>query len=257
MNIQYFDSHAHYDDEVFKQDLDDVLNNAHKLGITKIIDVGYSEETAKHAISIANKYPYIYSTVGNHPEYCNNQTNVDFVYELAKNNPKIVAIGEIGLDYHWEHNKQNQIKYLIKQIEIANELHLPIILHNREADMDILDVLKHQIKPQVDCIFHCFSSSLEIAKEVIKNGWYISLSGTVTFNNARNLQEVAKYVPLDKLLIETDCPYLSPEPFRGKRNDSSKVIYVAKKIGELRDMPVEQIASCTYENACNVYRIEK
>lgn len=257
MDIQYFDSHAHYDDEIFNQDLEDVLENAYKLGVTKIIDVGYNEETSKHAINIATNYTYIYATVGTHPEYCNNYTNVDFVYELAKNNKEVVAIGEIGLDYHWEHDKDFQKKYFMKQIDIANTLDLPIVIHNREADMDILHILKNEIKPKVDCIFHCFSSSLEVAKEVIKHGWYISLSGTVTFKNARNLHEIAQYVPIDKLLLETDCPYLSPEPFRGKRNDSSKVMYVADKISNLKNVSIEEIANATYSNACRAYKIKE
>ena len=254
MNIQYFDSHAHYDDERFKQDLNDVLINAYNEGVNKIMDVGYNKETSEHAINIANKYEFIYASVGNHPEYSNNDINLDFLYQLAKDT-KVKAIGEIGLDYYWEHEKQYQQKNFMKQIEIANSLNLPVIIHNREADMDILQILKHEIRPKEECIFHCFSSSLEVAKEVLRNGFNISLSGTVTFKNARNLHEVAKYVPLDKLLIETDCPYLAPEPFRGKRNDSSKVMYVSQKIAQLRNIQNEEVARKTYENACRIYKI--
>lgn len=254
MNVQYFDSHAHYDDERFNGDLEDVINSAYKEGVTKILDVGYNEETSKHAIGLAQKYEFIYASVGNHPEYCNKDIDLEFVYKLAHNN-KVKAIGEIGLDYHWEHDKEYQKKNFIKQIEIANDLNLPIILHNRDADMDILEILKHEIRPKQECIFHCFSSSLEVAKEVLRNGWNISLSGTVTFKNARNLHEVAKYVPLEKLLIETDCPYLSPEPFRGQRNDSSKVVYVSQKVAHLRGISNEEVASKTYENACRIYKI--
>ena len=256
MNVQYFDSHAHYDDERFNKDLDKVLKGAFEKGVTKILDVGYNEETSKHAISLANKYEYIYASVGNHPEYSNKEIDLSFVYELAKED-KVKAIGEIGLDYHWEHDKEYQKKNFVKQIEIANALNLPILIHNRDADMDILHILKHEIRPKAECIFHCFSSSLEVAKEVIKQGFNISLSGTVTFKNARNLHEVAKYVPLDKLLIETDCPYLSPEPFRGKRNDSSKVICVNNEIAKLRGCSNEEIAHATYENACRIYNINK
>lgn len=254
MDIQYFDSHAHYDDSVFKEDLDSVIQEAYSKGVTKILDVGYSEETSKHAIMVANKFDYVYASVGNHPEYSNKKIDISYVYELAKGD-RVKAIGEIGLDYHWEHDKEFQKKYFIQQLDIANTLNLPVIIHNREADMDILHILKNEMKPNVDCIFHCFSSSLEIAKEVLKHGWYISLSGTVTFKNARNLHEVAQYVPLDKLLIETDCPYLSPEPFRGKRNDSSKVIYVANKVAELRNISNEEIADITFKNACRIYRV--
>ena len=202
----------------------------------------------------SNYYEYIYATVGLHPEEVYEESNIEFVKQLAKEK-KVVAIGEIGLDYHWDNDRQLQKRFFKEQINLANELNLPIVIHNREADIDILQILKNEVKPKVNVVFHCFSSSLEIAKEVIKNGWYISLSGTVTFKNARNLHEVAKFIPLDKLMIETDCPYLSPEPNRGKRNDSSNVIYVCKKIAELRDMDVEEIAKITYKNACNFYNI--
>lgn len=251
--IQYFDSHAHYDSK-FEDDLEEVIQNAYNQGVTKIVDIGYNEETSKHALKMANKYEYIYATAGLHPEEVYENSNIEFLKKLVKEN-KVVAIGEIGLDYHCDNARDLQKKFLKEQIELANQINLPIVIHNREADMDILNILKNEIKPKVDVVFHCFSSSLEIAKEVLRNGWYISLSGTVTFKNARNLHEVAKFVPLDKLMIETDCPYLSPEPNRGKRNDSSNVIFVCKKIAELKNMEVDKIAKITYKNACNFYNI--
>ena len=251
--IKYFDSHGHYDSK-FENDLDKVIQNAYNQGVNKIVDIGYNEETSKHAIKMSKEYEYIYATVGLHPEEVYEDSSIEFVKQLVKEE-KVVAIGEIGLDYHWDNDRDLQKKFFKEQIELANELNLPIVIHNREADMDILHILKNEVKPKGDVVFHCFSSSLEIAKEVIKNGWYISLSGTVTFKNARNLHEVAKFVPLDKLMIETDCPYLSPEPNRGKRNDSSNIIYVCQKIAELRDMDVEEIADITYKNACHFYNI--
>ncbi len=254
--VQYFDSHAHYDDKCFNDDLDTVLKNAYDLGVTKIVDIGYNEQTSKNAILLANKNDYIYATVGHHPEEVYENTNIEYIYNLARQN-KVVALGEIGLDYHWDNDKNLQKKFFIQQVDIANQLNLPIIIHNREADMDILNILKNEIKPQVDVVFHCFSSSMEIAKEVLKHGWYISLSGTVTFKNAHNLHEIAKNVPLNKLLIETDCPYLTPEPNRGKRNDSSNVIYVSKQIASLRGISNEEVAHQTYINACNLYNIDK
>lgn len=254
--IQYFDSHAHYDDERFNDDLDMVLDNCLKNNVNKIVSVGYNKETSLTSIKLANKYDFVYATVGHHPEEVYENTDIGYIYELAKEK-KVVALGEIGLDYHWENDKKLQKKYFIEQIEIANELNLPIIIHNREADMDILNILKNEKKPQTDVVFHCFSSNAEIAKEVLRNGWYISLSGTVTFKNAKNLHKIAKDIPLDRLLIETDCPYLTPEPFRGKRNDSSKVIYVSKKIAEIKEIENEIVARKTYENACKFYKIKE
>ncbi|MBE5822212.1 MAG: TatD family deoxyribonuclease [Clostridiales bacterium] len=254
--IQYFDSHAHYDDKCFESDLDEVLTNCFECGVTKIVDVGYNKETSIKAIELANKYDFVYATVGHHPEEVYSDTNLEYIYELGKKE-KVVALGEIGLDYHWDNDKVLQKKFFIEQIDIANELNLPIIIHNREADMDILNILKNEKKPKVDVVFHCFSSSGEIAKEVLKNGWYISLSGTVTFKNARNLHQIAYDVPLDRLFIETDCPYLTPEPFRGKRNDSSKVIYVCNKIAEIKGLENEIVAKQTYENACRFYNIKE
>ncbi len=251
--IEYFDSHAHYDSK-FEDDLNDVIENAYKLGVTKIVDIGYNEKTSEHAIEMSKKYDHIYATVGLHPEELYEDSNIEFVAKLVKEK-KVVAIGEIGLDYHWDNDRDLQKKFFKEQIKLANELNIPIVIHNRQADMDILNILKNEVKPKVNVVFHCFSSSLEIAKEVIKNGWYISLSGTVTFKNASNLHEVAKFVPLDKLIIETDCPYLSPEPNRGKRNDSSNVIHVCEKIADLRNIECEEIAKITYENACRFYNI--
>lgn len=253
--IEYFDSHAHYDDKCFENDLDDVLSNCLKEGVTKVVDVGYNEETSLKTIMLSQKYDWIYATVGHHPEEINEKTSLEYIYNLSKKD-KVVAIGEIGLDYHWDNDRELQKKYFMEQINIANELGLPIIIHNREADMDVLNILKKEMKPKVDVVFHCFSSSAEVAKEVLRNGWYISLSGTVTFKNARNLHQVAYDTPLERLFIETDCPYLSPEPFRGQRNDSSRVIYVCRKIAEIKGIEEKTVARQTYINACKFYNIK-
>ncbi|MDD4066514.1 MAG: TatD family hydrolase [Clostridia bacterium] len=255
-DIKYFDTHAHYDVQ-FEDDLSEVLDNIYKLGVHKIVDVGYSKESSEDAIRLSNKYDYIYSAVGFHPQEAEKDNNVNILYDWVRDNKKIVAIGEIGLDYHYDMDKKLQKDLFISQIAIANELGLPIIIHNREADMDVLDILKNQMKPNVGVIFHCFSSSLEVAKEVLKHGWYISISGTITFNNANSLIEVAQYVPLDKLLIETDCPYLAPEPFRGRRNDSSKVQLVAEKIAQLKGISIDEVALNTYNNGCKIYNIKE
>lgn len=248
------DSHAHLMDEMFREDLQTVINRCIENKITNVVNIGYSKETSLQAIELANEYDWMYAVIGLHPDECNQPTEIDFLKELAKE-PKVVAIGEIGLDYHYDTtNKENQAKYFVEQIKLANELELPIVIHSRDADMDMLKILKENY---IKCgfVMHCFSSSVEVAKEVLKLGGYISLAGTVTFKNARNLLEVAKMVPEDKLLVETDCPYLSPEPNRGKRNEPSNVLYTARKIAEIRGESFEKIAEITTRNAKEFYGI--
>lgn len=248
------DSHAHLIDEMYKEDLQEVINRCQENGIEIVVNIGYSEETSKQAIELANKYDWMYAVIGLHPDECNAKADVEFLKDLARNS-KVVAIGEIGLDYHYdETNKENQAKYFIEQIKLANELNLPVVIHSRDADMDMLKILKEN-KIQTKFVMHCFSSSVEVAKEILKLGGYISLAGTVTFKNAKNLLEVAKIVPEDKLLVETDCPYLTPEPNRGKRNEPSNVLYTAKKIAEIRGESFEKIAKITTKNAKEFYGI--
>jgi TatD DNase family protein len=252
--LRLFDSHAHYNDEAYNGDLEEVLNKCKNAGIEYITNIGYSKETSEQAIKLATNHENMYATVGCHPDVCNVETDISYVRELAMQD-KVVAIGEIGLDYHYEEvNKEIQKKYFIKQIDIANELGLPVCIHSRDADMDMLDILKtHKINKNF--VMHCFSSSIEIAKELIKLGAYISFAGAVTFKNAKGLLDVVKIVPLDKLLIETDCPYLAPDPYRGSRNDSSLMIFTAQKIADLREINIEEVANITFENAKTFYNI--
>lgn len=248
------DSHAHLMDEMYKEDLQEVIKRCQENGIETVVNIGYSEETSKQAIELANKYDWMYAVIGLHPDECNVKADIEFLKDLARNS-KVVAIGEIGLDYHYdETNKENQAKYFIEQIKLANELNLPVVIHSRDADMDMLKILKEN-KIQTKFVMHCFSSSVEVAKEILKLGGYISLAGTVTFKNAKNLLEVAKIVPEDKLLVETDCPYLTPEPNRGKRNEPSNVLYTAKKIAEIRGESFEKIAEITTKNTKEFYGI--
>ena len=249
-----FDSHAHLNDEAFNEDREAVIQKCFDSDVKYIAEIGYNKKTSMEAVELANKYENIYAVIGIHPDDLKNENDLSFIKELATNN-KVVAIGEIGLDYHYGNdNKEYQKEYFIKQIEIANELKLPVAIHSRDADMDMLEILKaHKIDQGF--IMHCFSSSVEIAKEILKLNSYISLSGTVTFKNANNLVEVAKLVPADRLLIETDCPYLAPEPHRGTRNDSSYVKHTAQKIAEIRGVSLEEIAEQTFENAKRIYKI--
>ena len=249
----FFDSHTHLMDEQFDGIRDEIVENAKKNKVMYMTTIGYNESTSREAVKDANKYEGVYATVGLHPENVDEYENFDYIYELAKNS-KVVAIGEIGLDYHWDGDKERQKELFIKQIEIANELGKPVVIHSRDADMDMLEILKNH-KIENGFVMHCFSSSTEILKEVLKLGAYVSIAGPVTFKNARSLVEVAKLVPDDKLLIETDAPYLTPEPFRGKRNESAYVVRTAQKIADLREISLEKLAEITTENAKKFYRI--
>lgn len=253
--MELFDTHSHYNDEAFDSDREIIIKNTFDSNISRFTCIGYDLESSQKAVEIANNYDFIYATVAISPiniDY-KNLNQLSEIKSLAKNK-KVVAIGEIGLDYHWnKENKDLQKELFIKQIEIANELDLPISIHTRDAHIDTIDVLK-----KYECknrgIFHCCPLNLELIKSGLKLGYYISFSGVITFKNAKP-ELAVKEVLLDRVLIETDSPYLSPEPYRGRRNDSRNVIEVAKKIAEIKEIPLEEIAKITYQNAMNVYKI--
>lgn len=254
--MEFFDSHSHYNDEKFNDDRDEVINKIYNDGITKMMCIGYNVKSSEQAIEISKEYPFMFATVGISPNDIDdaNLGNIEKIREMAKSE-KVVAIGEIGLDYYWnKDNKELQKEFFIKQIELADELDLPIVIHCRDAVMDTLDILKNKINPKKRGIFHCCMLNKELIKEAVKLGFYISFSGNVTFKSAKPDLAVNE-VPLDKILIETDSPYLTPEPFRGSRNDSRNVKLVAKKIAEIKQMPIEDIARITYENAKRLYNI--
>jgi len=248
------DSHSHYDDERFDSDREELLLGLKDKNIEKIINVGYNLESSQNAVKLANTYDFCYAAVGFHPsdaEDCSESTLTKLI-EFTKD-PKVVCWGEIGLDYHYDNiNKELQKSVFARQIEIAKELKLPVSIHTRDAMADTVEIVK---KFQTPGVFHCYSGSLEIAKELVKIGYYISFSGTVTYKNAKNVKEVAKWIPADKYLIETDCPYLSPEPVRGTRNDSSNLNYTAQHIAELRNISVEQVVRETNENTKRLFGI--
>ena len=260
MNL--FDSHAHLDDEKFDIDRDEIINEIKKSGIKRLVSAGYSLEGSKNAVDLSNKYDFIYATCGISPnDIPQNEEelwkNIQKIKDLAINNKKVVAIGEIGLDYYWEKDikrRELQKKAFIEQIKIANELELPIVIHTREAVMDTLEILKNNnvIKKG---IFHCCPLNRELVKEALKLDFYISFAGPITFKNSKNANEIIEMVPDDKILIETDSPYLSPEPLRGKRNDSRNVRYIAQKIAEVKKVPLEQVADITYKNANRIFSI--
>ncbi len=253
--MEFFDSHAHYNDEKFDIDRKEVLNNIYNSGVTKLINAGYSLESSKKAVEIANEYDFIYSIVGISPNDIDGfkTENLMEIENLAKNK-KVVAIGEIGLDYYWnKENKELQKEIFISQIKIANKLNLPIVIHTREAIYDTLDILKNKIECVKKGVFHCCPLNVDLVREGLKLGFYISFAGPITFKNSKNANEIIKMVPLDKILIETDSPYLSPEPFRGKRNDSRNVKYIAQKIADVKGLPLEKIAETTYKNATDLF----
>ncbi len=252
--MELFDSHCHLDDEKFNEDREELIKQIKEAGITKLISAGYSLESSKKAIKLAKNYDFIYATAGISPNDIP-QTNeelwktIEEIKEKVKQNNKVVAIGEIGLDYYWnEQNKELQKIAFIKQIQLANELELPIVIHTREAVQDTLDILKQNEVKQKG-IFHCCPLNRELVKEALKLGFYISLAGPITFKNSKNADEIIAMIPNEKILIETDSPYLSPEPLRGKRNDPRNVKYIAQKIAEVKNVSTEEIAKITYQNA--------
>ena len=257
--MEFFDSHSHLNDEKFDEDRNDLIEKIKKENISKFLTCGYNLEGSKKAIEIAKICDSTYATVGISPnDIPQNEEemwkNIEEIKDLAQNK-KVVAIGEIGLDYYWnKENRKMQLDAFKKQIEIANELNLPIVIHTREAVMDTISVLKENPVKNKG-VFHCCPLNRELVKEALKLGFYISFSGVVTFKNAKNADEIINMVPLDKILIETDSPYLSPEPLRGTRNTPINVKLVAAKVARTKNMPIEEIASITYSNACKLFRV--
>lgn len=252
MNI--FDTHAHYDDTAFDADRDELLSALPQNGVNYVINQGTDVATSRFSVSLAKKYSYIYAAVGIHPQEIYKEECVSDIKKLTENS-KVVAIGEIGLDYYYDSsNKELQLKYFKEQLELANSCDLPVVIHDREAHKDTLDTLK-SINVENHGVIHCFSGSLEMAKELLKLGYYLGFDGPITFKNAKNSIEILEYVPLDRILIETDSPYLTPVPFRGSRNNSMYLTYVIKKIAEIKKISAEEIANITTNNAKTLFKI--
>ena len=248
-----FDSHAHYDDDWFDEDRDELLASIQNKGVCGIVNNSVNLETAAKSIEFAEKYDFMYAAVGFHPENIENMPE-NYLDSLAKlcEHKKVVAIGETGLDYHWETPRDIQKIVFEEQIKLSLDLDMPLVVHDREAHGDTFDYLR-KYKPKA--LVHCFSGSVELMREAVKMGMYISLGGVVTFKNARQSVEVASEIPLDKLLLETDAPYMAPVPFRGKRCDSSMILYSAEKIASLRNIGIQELLDITCENAKRFYGI--
>lgn len=254
-----FDTHTHLNVEQFSEDKLEVIDRAREAGVSKMIVVGFDHETITNAMKLVEEYEFLYAAVGWHPVDAIDMTDEDLAWieELAKH-PKVVAIGEMGLDYHWDKSPHDiQKEVFRKQIQLAKKVKLPIIIHNREATRDVIDILKEEDASEVGGIMHCFAGTVEEANECLDMNFYISLGGPVTFKNAKLPKEVAKEVPVDRLLVETDCPFLAPHPFRGKRNEPSYVKLVAEQVADLKEMEYEDLASATFDNAMRLFGIKR
>ena len=263
--MEFFDSHCHLDDERFDEDRETLIKEIEKADITKFVSAGYSIEGSKKGIELSKKYEYIYTTCGISPnDIPQNEEelwkDIESIKDLVKENienKKIVAIGEIGLDYYWEKDLQRrelQKQAFQKQIEIANAFDLPIVIHTRDAVMDTIEILKKNTVNRKG-IFHCCPLNRELVKEALKLDFYISFAGPVTFKNSKNANEIIEMVPEDKMLIETDSPYLAPEPVRGTRNDPRNVKFIAQKIADVKEISLEKTAKLTYDNAKKIFAI--
>ena len=252
------DTHAHYDDEKFNEDREELINSLKSNGVELVLNPGACIETSKSSVELANKYDFIYAAVGVHPHDVGDMTedDIETLRKLATENDKVMAIGEIGLDYYYDNAPRDiQKQWFKRQIELANELKLPIIIHDRDAHGDTFEIIKNTKSPEIGCVLHCYSGNVELAREYIKMGYHIGIGGVVTFKNGKKLKEIAAEIPLDRILLETDCPYLAPVPFRGKRNSSLYIPYIAEEIANLKGITSEEVIAQTEQNGKELFRI--
>ena len=255
-SLRLIDTHAHIDVESFDADRDEMLQRAREAGISAVVNMGDSLESSARSVALARQYAMVYAGVGIHPEEARpmGQADDDALAAWAKLD-KVVAIGEIGLDYYWvkeQEGRQLQREIFIRQLDLARQLHLPVCVHNREAHGDTMSILKKEGKG-IRGVMHCYSGSLEMAKELVKMDWFIGVDGPLTFKNAAKLPDIVKSIPLERILVETDCPYMSPVPVRGRRNEPAFVYHVAARLAELREESLEQVAHQTTQNALALY----
>ena len=254
-----FDTHAHYDDEQFDIDREELLGKMQGAGIETIVDVGASLETTKKALELAHRYDFIYAAVGVHPSEVEemDDDSIELLRSLCRDD-KCVAIGEIGLDYHWpDPTPELQKLWFRRQLNLARSEHLPVIIHSRDAAADTMEIMADERAEEIGGVVHCFSYSKEIARQCVKMGFYIGIGGVLTFKNARKMVEVMEDTPMDRILLETDCPYLAPEPYRGKRNSSLYLPYVVQKMAEIKGITTEEVISITRKNAMTMYGLNK
>lgn len=253
-----FDTHAHYDDEQFDADREELLGSLKEGGVDAVVNVGASLASSRAAVALAGRYPFMYAAAGVHPDHAAELDEESFsqLRELCRQE-KVVAVGEIGLDYYWDESPRDvQKKWFIRQMELARELSLPVNIHSRDAAEDTLEIVREHGR-DLPGVIHCFSYSKEIACAYVKMGYYIGVGGVVTFKNGRRLKETVAEIPLTSIVLETDCPYLAPEPNRGKRNSSQNLVYVAREIARIKDVPYDEVVACTARNARALYRLDR
>lgn len=252
------DTHTHYDDEAFTEDRVELLSSLADHGIEAVVNIGASIQTTKNTLELMKEYPFVYGAVGVHPSETAelNEELMNWLKSVATQE-KVVAIGEIGLDYYWEEpDAEIQKHWFVRQLSLAREVGLPIVVHSRDAAKDTLDIIKAEKAGELGGVIHCFSYGVEIAREYLNMGFYLGIGGVVTFNNAKKLKEVVAYMPLDRIVLETDCPYLSPVPNRGKRNSSQNLSYVVEAISQIKGIGEEEVIAATAENARKMYRLK-
>lgn len=251
-----FESHAHYDSQQFEEDREELLNSMQENGVGTIINCAADWNSVTEVVELAEKYPFVYAAVGMHPDEVGDLDEERFAFMKSQcQKEKVVAVGEIGLDYYWDNESHDiQKKWFIRQLELARELDLPVIIHSRDAAADTLEIMKEHAKG-LRGVIHCFSYSKELAREYVKMGFHIGIGGVVTFKNGKKLKEIAEEIPLERILLETDCPYLAPVPFRGKRNSSLYIPYIAQEIASLKGITYEEVVAQTEKNGKKLFGI--
>lgn len=253
-----FDSHAHYDDSKFDEDREELLSHLMDAGVGRVVNISNGWEDMLKSLALVEKYPFMYGTVGVHP--CKiSELNEERMEELRLlcHRDKVVAVGEIGLDYYWDTDpREVQREWFIRQLHLAREENLPVVIHSRDAAQDTFDIMKKEHAGTTGGVIHCYSSSLELAREYVRMGYFLGIGGVVTFKNSKVLKRVAAEIPLEHLVVETDCPYLAPMPYRGKRNSSEYLPLIIREIAGLRGISPEEVEQVTFENACRLYRLE-
>ena len=254
-----FDTHAHYDDEAFDEDRESLLSSLAEQGVAKVVNVGASLASCKKTLELMDKYDFMYGAIGVHPSETAelNEENYKWLKE-ACGHEKCVALGEIGLDYYWNEPEGSiQKEWFVRQMDLARQLQLPMVIHSRDAAKDTIDIMKEEKAEEIGGVIHCFSYTKETARTFLDMGYYIGIGGVLTFKNGKKLKEAAEYIPMDRIVLETDCPYLSPEPNRGKRNSSLNLPYVVRALAQLKGITEEEVEQITWENACRLYRMER
>ncbi len=252
-----FDTHAHYDDDAFDEDREALLASLPDRGIGRVTNIGSSLEGCRRTIGLMGKYSYIYGALGVHPSDTAELDEASFMWLKEKCAlPKCVAVGEIGLDYHWDTpNRETQKRWFARQLQLAREVGLPVVIHSREAAKDTIDIMTAEKAKEIGGVLHCFSYTKESARIFLEMGFFFGIGGVLTYKNANKLKEAVEYIPMDRIVLETDCPYLTPVPFRGKRNSSLNLSYVVQEMARIKGIACEEVERITWENACGLYRM--